>query len=237
MPAGAAHVVEDAGTDFFRAEASHLLKLQGVRVREARNAAHMTIEDVASRTGLHANTVGRIERGQAEASVEQLLRISHVLGCAPVTISLFGGRPTADDEDFELISMVDGHVSAGHGADNGHGEPLVRFAFRRSWLAQRGLNSQNAVLMMARGKSMADKINDGDILLVDRRVKTMQEDGVYVIERDGLDYVKLLQRDFQSGGVRIISYNPDYPPQFIGPEQEDGGLRITGRVLWHGGNV
>lgn len=83
---------------------------------------------------------------------------------------------------------------------------------------------------------MADKINDGDILLVDKRVKTMQEDGVYVIEREGLDYVKLLLRDFQGGGVRVISYNADYPPQFVGKDQEEG-LRISGRVVWHAGEL
>lgn len=234
----AAPAAEDALVDFVRTETTHLLKLQGARVREARVRAHLTIEELANRAGLHANTVGRIERGQSEASTEQLLRIAHVMNVAPVTISLFGGQPTvsSDDEDFVLIEMLDGQVSAGHGANNGAGEPLGRFAFRRSWLERRGLNSQNTRLMTARGKSMADKINDGDILLVDLRVTTMQEDGIYVIEREGLDYVKLLQRDFQNGGVRIISYNPDYPPQFVNKEQEES-LRISGRVLWHGGDL
>ena len=234
----AEHAVEDGHLDFFRSEVEHLLKLQGARVREARLRASLTIEDVATRAGLHSNTVGRIERGQAEASADQLLRIARVVGAAPITISLFGGHPTvsADDEEFALIDMVDGHVSAGDGANNGHGEPMGRFAFRRSWLERHGLNSHNARLVTARGKSMADKINDGDILLVDTRVTTMKEDGVYVIEREGLDYVKLLQRDFQSGGVRIISYNPDYPPQFVAKDQEES-LRIIGRVLWHGGEL
>jgi phage repressor protein C with HTH and peptisase S24 domain len=234
----AAHAVEDASVDFVRSEAEHLLKLQGARFREARVRAHLTIEEVATRAGLHSNTVGRIERGQAEASAEQLLRIARVIDVAPITVSLFGGQPTVspDDEEFVLIQMVDVHLSAGHGANNSYGEALGRFAFRRSWLDRHGLNSENARLMTARGKSMADKINDGDILLVDTRVKTLKEDGIYVIERDGLDYVKLLQRDFQSGGVHIISYNSDYPPQFVARDQEDS-LRISGRVLWHGGDL
>lgn len=83
---------------------------------------------------------------------------------------------------------------------------------------------------------MADRINDGDILLVNTSINTLAQDGVYVIEIDGEDYVKLLQRDFASGGVRIISYNPAYPPQVLEGEAANK-LRVCGRVIWHGGEI
>ena len=59
---------------------------------------------------------------------------------------------------------------------------------------------------------MADKINDGDIVLVDTAVRQMEGDGVYVIEVDGYDYVKMLHRDFASGGLQILSFNQAYRP-------------------------
>ena len=232
------HSVNEPSADFLRSEASHLLKLQGARIRDARVKAGLTIDDLAKLTGLHFNTVGRIERGQSEANAEQVLRLARVLDVPPVTLSLYGGQPvvSTDDEDFVLIDVVDVEVSAGGGALNGHHEVLGRLAFARSWLQQRKLSPENARVITARGKSMADRINHGDILLVDTNVNTLKEDGVYVIERDGLDYVKLLQRDFSTGGLHIISYNPDFKPQFLTAEQANE-MRICGRVVWHGGEL
>ncbi|MBX9831673.1 MAG: helix-turn-helix transcriptional regulator [Burkholderiaceae bacterium] len=193
---------------------------------------------MAKLTGLHFNTVGRIERGQSEANAEQVLRLARVLGVPPVSLSLYGGQPvvSTDGDDFVLIDIVDVEVSAGGGSLNGHHEVLGRLAFARSWLQQRKLTPENARVITARGKSMADRINHGDILLVDTSINTLKEDGVYVIERDGLDYVKLLQRDFSTGGLHIISYNPDFKPQFLTAEQSNE-MRICGRVVWHGGEL
>ena len=232
------HVVNEPAFDFLRSEVDHLLKLQGARIRDARVKAGRTIEDVAMLSGLHFNTVGRIERGQSEASAEQVLRIARVLDVPPVSLSLYGGQPvvSTDNEEFVLIDVVDVEVSAGGGALNGHHEVLGRMAFQRSWLQQHKLSPSNARIITARGKSMADRINHGDILLVDTSVNTLKEDGVYVIERDGLDYVKLLQRDFSTGGLHIISYNPDFKPQFLTAEQSSE-MRICGRVVWHGGEL
>lgn len=127
-------------------------------------------------------------------------------------------------------------MSAGNGATNGEQEVLGRLAFRTAWLRSKGLNRNNARIVRVRGNSMSDRINDGDVLLVDTSVNTLAHDGVYVIELEGEDYVKLLQRDFNTGGVRVISYNPDYPVQALEGEAANR-LRITGRVVWHGGEV
>jgi len=147
-----------------------------------------------------------------------------------------GGKEIEDDDDFLLIDMLAAKASAGHGAVNGHHEVIGKFAFRRSWLRSKGLTKGNAKIIRARGKSMADRINDGDILLVNTSINSLSQDGVYVIEMDGEDYVKLLQRDFSTGGVRVLSYNPDYPPQLLEGAQANR-LRICGRVVWHGGEL
>lgn len=141
-----------------------------------------------------------------------------------------------DDDDFMLVDMLAARVSAGAGALNGHHEVIGKFAFRRSWLKSKGLHKGNAKIVRARGKSMADRINDGDILLVNTSVNTLTQDGIYVIEIDGEDYVKLLQRDFETGGIRVISYNKDFPEQLLAGEKANR-LRICGRVVWHGGDL
>lgn len=227
---------------FARDDAAALIKDQGARIRELRQKAGLTINELADQTGMHFNTVGRIERGDSEANIEQQLLISRVLNVQPSDLACFrmaeGHHQGAslEDGDFALIDMLDVHVSAGGGSLNGQSDVIGRFAFRRSWLAHRGVVPASARIIRARGDSMADKINNGDILLVDTSVKHLGPDGVYVIEMDGLDYVKLLQRDFSTGGVQIVSFNPAYRTQSLTAEQASD-LRISGRVVWHGGEL
>ncbi|WP_269446743.1 helix-turn-helix transcriptional regulator [Comamonas thiooxydans] len=98
------------------------------------------------------------------------------------------------------------------------------------------LSRNNARIVRVRGNSMSDRINDGDILLVDTSVNALVHDGVYVIELEGEDHVKLLQRYLYTGGVNFLSCNPDYPAQTLEGESANR-LRITGRVVWHGGEL
>lgn len=220
-------------------EAKRRLVTIGVNVREARTRGGLTIDELARRSGLHYNTVGRIERGQSEGSTEQLLRIAMALQVDPDM--LWSTKPSSGisgegDSQFALIDEIDVRASAGHGALNGEHEVVGKFAFSRDWLRKKGLRQERCRIIRAKGNSMSSRINDGDILLIDIETNQMDGDGVYVIEMDGMDYVKVLQKDFSTGGVRVVSYNPDYPPQLLDASKADG-LRISGKVVWHGGDI
>lgn len=227
-----------------RVRVEELARAQGERIRDLRKQRGLTIEDLAQRSGLHFNTVGRIERGVSEANLEQLLSIAMALGIEPLELSALrpagmdarASGPGFDDDSFVLVELLDVRVSAGTGAVNGEAESMGRFAFNRAWLARKGVRPADARIVRARGDSMADKINNGDILLVDTAVRTLEQDGVYVIQLDGHDYVKVLQRDFSTGGLQILSYNAAYKPQMLTAEQASD-LRISGRVVWHGGEI
>ncbi len=234
------HVVREPSVDFTQVEADALVQAQGLRIRNFRLQAKKTIQDVSDATGLHTNTIGRIERGDSEANTQQLLLIARALSVAPRKLVHFADNedaaaPPADSE-YALIDIIDVHVSAGGGALNGHNEVVGRFAFKRTWLASKGLTPERAKIVRARGDSMADHINHGDILLVNTAITSLGPDGVYVIEMDGMDYVKLIQRDFSTGGVQIISYNKNYKPQSLNAEQASA-LRISGKVVWHAGEL
>ncbi|MDR0225187.1 MAG: LexA family transcriptional regulator [Burkholderiaceae bacterium] len=216
-------------------------------------ASTTTVDDVLARMshalgpdwmaamGVQPETV-RTWRKRGEVPARQLMRAAQQAGRPLEYFSGTSGLPStapqrqADEDEFTQIEMLDAHISAGHGAVNGPHEVIGRFAFRSSWLQSRGLGRHNAKIVRARGRSMADRINDGDILLVNTSVDTLTQDGVYVIELEGENYVKLLERDFGTGGVRIVSYNPAYPPQVLEGEAANR-LRICGRVIWHGGEL
>ena len=226
-----------------KARVGELALAQGARVRDLRKQKGLTIDDLAQRSGLHFNTVGRIERGVSDASLEQLYVMAIALGVDPAELNPFQSvHPPSqlstglDDEAFVLVDLLDVRVSAGNGAVNGSQDHMGRFAFSRSWMGRKGVKPAHARIVHARGDSMADKINNGDILLVDTATKSLDQDGVYVIQLEGHDYVKVLQRDFSTGGLQIISYNPAYKPQVLSAEQA-AELHISGRVVWHGGEI
>ena len=207
------------------------------RIADALGPGWMTLMEVQPETV-------RTWRKRGEVPVKQLLRAARHSGRTVEHFSAQAGAESRaestqvyqDDGEFTQIEVLDACMSAGNGATNGEQEVLGRLAFRTAWLRSKGLNRNNAKIVRVRGNSMSDRINDGDILLVDTSVQSLSHDGVYVIELEGEDYVKLLQRDFSTGGVRVISYNPDYPVQTLEAETANR-LRITGRVVWHGGEI
>lgn len=236
--------VRDVAADLARVKerVEAVAQAQGGHIRDLRKQRGMTIDDLAQSSGLHFNTVGRIERGTSEATLEQLFSIAIALDVEPEELGPFQRKVEPakttglDDEAFALVDLLDIRVSAGSGAINGSHESVGRFAFSRAWLARKNVKPEQAKIVRARGDSMADKINNGDILLVDTANTTLDQDGVYVIQLDGHDYVKVLQRDFSTGGLQILSYNEAYKPQHLTAEQA-AELHISGRVVWHAGEI
>jgi transcriptional regulator with XRE-family HTH domain len=226
---GSPAVRDRASIQRTQALALEMVKEQGKRVRSARLAGGLTITDLALRAGLHFNTVGRIERGESEANIEQLMQIADALGVPVARLMHFAEagsseRTDAAAGDYALVDAMEA------------GEVLGKISFHTAWLKRRGVSTSAIKVIRARGDSMADKINDGDALLVDTAITHLAQDGVYVIEIDGLDYVKMLQRDFSTGGVHVVSFNSAYKQQLLNAEQA-AALRISGRVVWHAGEV
>jgi XRE family transcriptional regulator, regulator of sulfur utilization len=52
------------------------LKRLGLRLRELRKNAHMTLEDLADKADLNPNYIARIERGEVNVTVQTLERIA-----------------------------------------------------------------------------------------------------------------------------------------------------------------
>lgn len=135
--------------------------------------------------------------------------------------------------EFFFVPEVDVRASAGHGEVVDSEEIIGKFAFRRSWIRQKGLRPEMLAVVRARGDSMTPTVNDGDILLVDRAVTTLSTDGIYLIEHANNLQCKRLQLDV-GYGLLVKSDNPAYKEQRLTFKQA-AALRIAGRVIWVGG--
>lgn len=131
--------------------------------------------------------------------------------------------------DFVFVPLLNMHVSAGGGSTDVTGDVDNWYAYRRNWLVYTmGLDPEHCGIVIARGDSGEPDIRDKDLLLVDFRVQSVKDPGVYILAIDGEYIVKQAQRNWD-GSVTISSANTAYAPSTVPPERL-GELTVVGRV-------
>lgn len=134
--------------------------------------------------------------------------------------------------EFALIPFYDIEASAGHGSLIDNEQPVSDMAFRKDWLKSKGLLADKCALIKCRGDSMEPTISDGDLLLIDTRVDSIQDDTIYIIQTDSHLIVKRIQQGLD-GSITIISDNKRYRDQIINPDMLKE-VNIVGVLAWYG---
>jgi transcriptional regulator with XRE-family HTH domain len=80
-------------------------QLFGKRVRAARKAARMTLQQAAEKLDIHLNHLSQIERGKARASFELIIQIADVFRVSPMTLFMFERDET---DEKALRRKIDG---------------------------------------------------------------------------------------------------------------------------------
>ena len=120
------------------------------------------------------------------------------------------------------------------GARFGVDEAPAQIMFARPWLKTlTGAAPEELRLVVHRGKSNEPVIRDGDLLLVDIRVKRIAEDGLYVFPR-GEQYLARFVEHLFDDTIAVKPKHPDFGTQTLSKE-EAAKLPVLGRVLWRGG--
>ncbi|KPB98103.1 XRE family transcriptional regulator [Pseudomonas ficuserectae] len=148
-------------------------------------------------------------------------------------------KETDLDSSYSFIPQYTAMAAAGAGHDNPHVEIRSTLAFKKEWLATKGLQPRNLRVIYADGESMWPTINNQDVLLVDSSQVEPVENGVFVIESgiDGTVVKRLVRAPLQQWILR--SDNTDkaaYPDRFY-LRSESNEHQIVGRVIWRGGDL
>lgn len=150
-----------------------------------------------------------------------------------------GPGPVGSKDDlgglgFVAIPRLDVRASAGNGRltvlDDAESKVV---AFRQDWLRRLGVAPRNAMIIMAEGDSMQPTIGHGDLVLIDKSIDRLVDDGIYVLVYAGMVKLKRIQV-MRSGIVLLKSDNPAYQTEEI-KAHELPELIIEGRVRWKGG--
>jgi len=138
-----------------------------------------------------------------------------------------------ENSDYVTLSRFDLKAAAGPGRYLDAYQRVGSMQICRS-LIMRILRNTSAVaaslaLVTVAGDSMEPTIRDGDIVVIDRSVRAIERDGVYIFTLGNETFIKRLQR--MPDSIQVNSDNPLYSAWKIHHDQLDE-LHVHGRVIW-----
>jgi len=126
--------------------------------------------------------------------------------------------------EFVFIPQMAGTISNGELAPDGMTE--MRIAFRRDWIARKGL-PQNMSIIKVQGDSMEPTLMSGDLVLVDHSKDATTRGGLFAITIDREILIKRIQ-PLMGSKLLVISDNEKYTALEIDAEN----ILINGKVIW-----
>lgn len=202
---------------------------------------------LAKRTGVAQSTIGRILRGETNASGENLRKIADAFGVDVGTLyygqehfleAMRSGRLVRpqpeevrieENPDFPAIRRVKFKLSAGASGFaieylDDEDAPIV---FRREWFISRGFQPANLFAVRVANGSMQPGLWDGDTVVVNTADKEPSDGEVFAVNFEGELVIKRLVRD--EGRWWLKSDNPDqtrYPRKAC-----DERVHLVGKIV------
>lgn len=226
----------------------------GERIRHARSLRGLSQTQLATMGGIKQPSMSDLETGETKEpmattliALANALRVRYEwLAHEEGPMEEYVGNPSMAVRARETalpydpnplvvdIPIFDVVASMGLGTSMPEHDTVIdHMRLSRSWV-QRNLPAASDVshlaVISAHGTSMEPTFTDGDILLVDRYVRNIRLDAVYVLSFHDELYIKRIQRR-PDGSIAIISDNKVYDPIVVPPEEKES-VKVLGRVLW-----
>lgn len=206
-----------------------------IMLENRRRELNLSQEEVEQRAfGKRGNSaLQRIRRGSAP-SYDRLVSLGKALNLE----FYFGpsrAMPIASEavsEDYIRIPRYDALLSAGAGAMNHDNLPSSSLAFRLNWLAKKGINPSECVIVSVSGDSMEPTLFEGDLVMIDRQATVIREMRLFaIVDTDGTARVKRLSKTDDQ--LLLHSDNRDYPTEVRSSSDTDI-MSVIGQVVWSG---
>lgn len=140
------------------------------------------------------------------------------------------------DKEYATISLyADAALSAGPGMTLHDESRIEELAFRKDWLAKKGLFEDKLVAVPCIGNSMEPTIFDGEIVLINTSDQVPRDNKIYAINVGDEALLKRVFRNYD-GGYILRSDNAVEADRNV-PADNTGQLRVIGRAVWHGGDL
>lgn len=151
--------------------------------------------------------------------------------------SIDNNYPTSNffGEEYTAIPVYDIYSSVGF-SEKDEDEldyPVSRELKRTGWLSQFTRDVSSLAFVIAAGDAMEPTIRGGDMMLVDRSVRRIDREGIYIIRAGNGDelLVRRCVRSLKGGSLSVSADNPSYMTE---SEVSDADLDVLGRAVWLG---
>lgn len=145
-------------------------------------------------------------------------------------------NPHNQISDDLIVPVSNAAGSMGFGFHQPQYEQVVDgMRMTKSWVQTRlpSLTSpENLAVLTAYGDSMEPTFSDGDLVLVDRGVREVKLDAVYVLARNDELFIKRVRRQLHDGSLMIQSDNQLFGPGERVEDSDKVSLQVLGRVVW-----
>ena len=181
-------------------------------------------------TGINRRSLDRYRDGM-EPSLSVAAKIARALN-KPLDALAYGGLTLEvgqSDQDLIRVPFLNLRASAGPGSSPDEIEVLGSIPYSRQLLRRYGVNPESVQALTSRGDSMSPTIEDGQVILVDRSVRQVRQDAIYVVSIDHDIRVKRIQKSI-GGALTLKSDNPAYAQELLSAA-DAAKLKIEGRVF------
>lgn len=137
-----------------------------------------------------------------------------------------GYRPVIEIERYDIAA------SMGPGTELPEMNMVVEhMRLDAGWVRQNLVytSTENLKLISGRGDSMAPTIRNGDALIVDVGVRSVESDAIYYFVMRGQHHVKRIQRNLD--GITIISDNSQYRQIDVPADREDD-IQVLAQIIY-----
>lgn len=189
------------------------------RIRLARENKNLDQKTLAGRVGVVVRTLQRWEKGEQVPDSSCLLKIAKVTGVRPEWLLTGFGKMYPDPSTHSKVIPIDtdlllpkvslvkvpllSSVPAGKSALLFHPEYVEKY------ITVDNIKDNNAFALVVRGKSMAPRIEDGDIVVVSPQQEVHNGD-ICVIRVNGEDVLKKVKID--NDYIHLIPLNTSFEP-------------------------
>ncbi|MGL4674634.1 MAG: XRE family transcriptional regulator [Wohlfahrtiimonas sp.] len=195
------------------------------RLKEAREKAGITQQQLADSAGIAQSTIMFLESGRNKGST-RIVDIAKALGVSPdwllygkdqpnATIIQKGvnswGKDTEKPDDIVAVPFYkELSLSAGYGAFNGEcPNNSMKLWFAKTFLKRMNTSEEYVFCVTVHGDSMEPRYDEGGVVMVDTTPQNIIDGKAYAITDGDGDYIKYLRR-LPDNRVLISSENPIY---------------------------
>lgn len=218
------------------------------RLKDSRKNAKKTQKEVAEAVGISQPAYQALESGKNQKSAFLPL-IADFLGVDPfwLTTGSDGGSFTKNDvlspvianddnsNQFVWIDVVEAVFSCGNGESiEFHFDAINgKIPFSQGFIKKKNVTADTMKIIKAKGDSMAEYINDGDLVGIDLTQTEIIDGEIYAFYFAGEGMIKQIFKE-ADGSLILHSLNSKFRDKVV-TEENGNNFKIMGRQIWRAG--